>query len=71
MKDFKCDKCGEVLVTGEYLKECMDKDLELPDKYEVLSSHIYYCNSKEGRAYTKAVDESDGHNQYCNCEKCV
>lgn len=71
MKDVKCEKCGEILVTGEYLQELVDKDAELPDKYDLLVSHAYYCESKEGRAYSKAVDESDGHSQYCNCEKCV
>jgi len=53
----KCKKCGEELGQG--------------DTYDLLKSHIYYCNSKEGRAYQKAADDSDGHSEYCNCEKCI
>lgn len=53
----KCKKCGEELGQG--------------DEYDLLKSHMYYCNSKEGRAYMKAVDESAGHSDYCQCERCV
>ena len=53
----ECKKCGEDLGEG--------------DEYDLLKSHIYRCQSKEGQAYQKAVDDSDGHTMYCDCEKCV
>ena len=56
-KKVKCKKCGENLGYG--------------DEYDLLKRHMYSCDSKEGRAYMKAVDESQGHTQYCQCEKCV
>lgn len=72
MKDYKCEKCGEVLVTGEYLEDDLSKKgADFPDEYVLLKSHMYYCDSKEGRAYSKSVDDSAGHSEYCNCERCV
>ena len=53
----KCKLCGEELGDG--------------DEYDLLKAHAYYCDSPEGRAVQKAVDDSQGHTMYCQCEKCV
>ena len=49
---FKCPKCGEVLVNNP------DNEYYF-DEYDVLKNHMYYCKSKEGRAYQKAIDEEE------------
>ena len=48
----KCNLCKEDLGNG--------------DEYDLLKSHMYYCDSKEGMAVMKARDEDCGRD-YCNC----
>jgi len=44
----KCEKCGEELGVG--------------DEYELLTSHIGSCNSKEAKAFRDARDDEDSRN---------
>jgi len=48
MIQMKCEKCGEELGVG--------------DEYELLTSHIGSCNSKEAKAFRDARDDEDSRN---------
>lgn len=52
----KCHLCGEDLGEG--------------DEYDLLKSHLYDCNSKEGQEHRNTVNNSQGHSDYCDCEYC-
>jgi len=53
----KCTHCNEELGDG--------------DSYDLMTSHMYSCNSQIARKTIDSIDKSSCHGDYCTCEECI